>query len=91
MSARDYLLLCVRVGGCFHFISRTLSRNIRTDRSGSMPQEMSSGGMDGWIVVHEEKTRTAGSGEEGGEECWAPEISEWILFPVSFCFPSLLH
>lgn len=66
---------------CFRFFPRTLSRNIRIDR-GSMPQEMSSGGMDRWIVEHEEKTRRARREGEGGEgeECRAPKNSEWILF-----------
>lgn len=42
-----------------------------------MPQEMSSGGMDGWIVVYGEQTRRAKREEE---ECRAPENSESILF-----------
>lgn len=46
-----------------------------------MPQEMSSGGMDGWILVDGEKTRRAKreeeeEEEEGEEECGAPENSE---------------
>lgn len=49
-----------------------------------MPQERSSGGMDGWTVVHGGKTRRARR-EEGGEEgCWAPANSESNLFPSYF-------
>ncbi|CAB1415035.1 unnamed protein product [Pleuronectes platessa] len=42
-----------------------------------MPQEMSSGGMDGWIVVHGEKTRSASRGDgHETDESRAPEHSE---------------
>lgn len=41
-----------------------------------MPQEMSSGGMDRWILVHGEKNWRAKREEE--EECGAAENGEWI-------------